>query len=120
MMILVLFVASLVIAFGCGFYGCWLLMTREPQGKHHAAPPPVEFDTGPKEGELKPFPYQPEDIVFREKRDPFEAVNPSRERLASTGELRKLAETGAMDVIRSDNAAWSALHRMAGWTGITL
>lgn len=46
----------------------------------------------------------------------FETVNPSAERLASTGELRALAYTGDMEHIRSEIAAFKALLRLEEWT----
>ena len=49
--------------------------------------------------------------------DRWARVNPSRERLATTGELRILAETGALAEIQSDNAAFSALRQLEEWTG---
>ena len=49
--------------------------------------------------------------------DRWARVNPSGERLATTGELRILAETGAMEEIRSDNAAFGALRQLEEWTG---
>lgn len=49
--------------------------------------------------------------------DRWARVNPSRERLATTGELRALAETGAMEEIQADNAKFRALTQLEQWTG---
>ena len=47
--------------------------------------------------------------------DPHARVNPSAERLATTGELRALAYAGDLDTIRSEIAAYRAVAQLEEW-----
>ena len=40
----------------------------------------------------------------------------AREKLASTGELRLLAETGEIERLHAETAAWHAITRLEEWT----
>lgn len=57
----------------------------------------------------------PVTMTTRAVSDPHARVNPSRERLATTGELRALAYAGDLDTIRSEVAAYRAVAQLEEW-----
>lgn len=61
-----------------------------------------------------PYPFLP-DFPEPDPAGLFAWVNPSRQELATTAELRALAYAGDMETINSEVAAWKALMRLDEW-----
>lgn len=103
----VLFPLALICAVMLGWQG-HAMIYAEPQGRHHKPKCPpvlVTFDAIPDVPEL--------DVP---ELDVPDWVNPSAERLATTGELRALAFDGDMDRINSEIAAFRAVNQLREWT----